>query len=786
MEALVDRFHAILNDKEQFKKESSVIYKDIKTWLTNNHISLYNYGMNDSFKQNYSYPGNTPTEIIIKLIENNYEFTQDEFIKLIECITFGKTKSYISKCYTATVNRKNMVVTHIFDKFNPTNEQINKLLKCYNEMPIEGKSIKYFDWIRVLVNKNYPFDNIMLNKIMSVGCPLPYLLNGNYTLEANTIKEYFINGIDENIMNDYKIFEKQNVFNDDCLNNLLTSQFMKRHTSIEFVNMTEKFTSLINIMLSKGAAVTTSIIENYINSTIIIQSPFTNIFNHLLNNINKSTITENDIIKWMNIMRTKDIPFMAYYKINIINLIHITKMYTCDILNNIMKYPDMHGNNTLPLSNISELLETMRHFNYVIIDVNNKNNMETIRNMNKEITNYDFFRLFLHHGVEPNINTMEAIIPLWSKLSKLTVFGTTNVNYEYMDELINKYKIYPNKKCLDCAVMNVLNINMIKELLNYKIIPDEHTINSFIFGINIYRQYFVQKILEAGYPYLKEVTELLIRYGLIINIEIVRNLFPYYQVQNLERFNIPYDDNIYYLCHKYNIWPREYITKFTIDQNIMKLREMFAKHNNHDNILKFMKKYNLKPDRYCIENLCVYSIHDALFFIQVLKCKPTAIGLALLSLSFSGSQYHGTPFNYCSKRYFDYRRDHLRRIRFCPECENYNFDALASVLCPCQKKKNKFGATGEVGPTGNYGYMGATGLSGKIYISTKEGREENVRCYENNEAYTYHESTRLIFILFNIVINERGEDVDMVKLFEISEEPEIMSQTYDHLNLTNF
>ena len=791
MEATIERFHAILNDKELFKKESSVIYKDIKTWLNNSGIPFYNFANNQYFKDNYNYPANTPTEIISKLIENNYEFTQEEFNKFIECVIFGKTKSYISKCYDTTVGRKDKVIEHLFTKFDPTNEQVNKLLKCYNDIPLEGKGIKYFEWIRILSNRNYPFSLQQLKKIMSSGCSLMYMLiYGNYMLEAESIQGYFKNGITIDNIYNYDVFEKQNVFNNECLDNLLTSSFVRnlgtglssRSHSIPtmdtFLTLTNNVINLSNIMLSRGAFINVPIIDNYIKETNHIDFPFTLILNHLLSNITLNTITEDNIINWIHEMRKKQIECIAYYKISLIILCDKVKIYTCNVLNNIIRYPDTRGNNVLSEMNVSELIENIKHITYVSIEINLKNKIDA------EITDYDFFRLFLHNGVEPDIRTMEAIIPnhfIVNSTPLLAIFGTTQVNREYMDELIHKYKICPTKSCLDNAMTNIFDIEMIKEILNHKIVPDLDTVKAFITGINIYKRYFQQKTNSRQENHYKVITELLIHYGLIINIEIIRDLFQHCQIDNLERFGIPYDDKIYYLCHKYNTWPTEYIDKFTIDINIIKLREMFARRDNYEKIIQFMKKYNLKPDRYCIENSCVFSPKDALFFMEVLKCKSTTIGLAFLCMMNvnSAGRSYGGPIQFCSNKYYNKRVSLFFRCTFCVNCKKLNFKEMS---CGCPQKKDMFSLFGDTGSSG--GPYGITGPTGKIYITD---RQNNIMTptYDNGHAYTYVTTTLFSFILYNVAMNNIGESFGLDTLFETYEEPEIMAQPYEHIDLNN-
>lgn len=71
---------------------------------------------------------------------------------------------------------------------------------------------------------------------------------------------------------------------------------------------------------------------------------------------------------------------------------------------------------------------------------------------------------------------------------------------------------------------------------------------------------------------------------------------------DLHRFNIPYDNKLYHCCHKYNLFPENYVENFNIDDKIITLRNMFKAQKKWEDIVKYIKENNLKVDRYCFEN----------------------------------------------------------------------------------------------------------------------------------------------------------------------------------------
>jgi hypothetical protein len=152
------------------------------------------------------------------------------------------------------------------------------------------------------------------------------------------------------------------------------------------------------------------------------------------------------------------------------------------------------------------------------------------------------------------------------------------------------------------------NTTLIQSILNFKIIPDTNTLKN----INLFP--------SKHYP-SNQILELLIKYGLIVTLDdIGYMLYHQYVLTNLERFNIPYDKELYFVCSQYDFFPDEYQDKFTIDKNILHLHKM-CKTNSFDEIVTFMKDNNLKLDKFCMEFL----LDNSDTFDKILekyKCMP--------------------------------------------------------------------------------------------------------------------------------------------------------------------
>ena len=207
-------------------------------------------------------------------------------------------------------------------------------------------------------------------------------------------------------------------------------------------------------------------------------------------------------------------------------------------------------------------------------------------------------------GVVPDINTLLNVC----KSNKLSLFGK-----------IVKYGISPTQECLIYAIRQE-NMELIEIILNNKILPPEN-IETFEIIMNC-----------ALYD---KILELIVSYGYELNLEMIELTFKQEKIiHGLDNLGMLYDEKLYYLCNKYNIFNKnrynenkyaKYIVKFEEELgDLIHLRLLCITPNNS---LKSVKDYminkNIKPDRYCIEYACRCNIPIAEYFIQNLKCTPT-------------------------------------------------------------------------------------------------------------------------------------------------------------------
>jgi hypothetical protein len=204
---------------------------------------------------------------------------------------------------------------------------------------------------------------------------------------------------------------------------------------------------------------------------------------------------------------------------------------------------------------------------------------------------------------------------------------TLNIMCEKQDHnniniLINIHNVIPEKETLDICV-KTSNIALINKMINYKIIPDSKTLMEINKG--------------NSHNEKNEIVELLIAHGLYVNSNDVEySLSRDFYIENLERFDIKYDENLYFTCYINNNWPDEYMKKFTIDKKILEMHALCKnKKITKDKLILFLTKSNLRLDRFAIDNLIFYTklAHQ---IIYIYGCVPSVITAYKSTYQFCG------------------------------------------------------------------------------------------------------------------------------------------------------
>lgn len=208
-------------------------------------------------------------------------------------------------------------------------------------------------------------------------------------------------------------------------------------------------------------------------------------------------------------------------------------------------------------------------------------------------------------------------------LNTLTI-ALTNKNYKLANIILENYEVMPNKDTLDLAIKNINVTHKINDeydvicnILKYKILPDSVTLD------NLDLSHVYNSTINDKRCYI----DLLINNGLILTFEVFEFLLSKrLPITNLERFGIPYDEKLYFLCYKYNTFCDEYYEKLTIDGKVLGLHKLCrSKLKSNHIIMDYLQKHNVKMDKYALDFLLFSNRNKAMLFIENYKCIPSIL-----------------------------------------------------------------------------------------------------------------------------------------------------------------
>jgi hypothetical protein len=188
--------------------------------------------------------------------------------------------------------------------------------------------------------------------------------------------------------------------------------------------------------------------------------------------------------------------------------------------------------------------------------------------------------------------------------------------------------------------------DMVADILICKVVPDAKTFEAWI---------------DGGYNGCNEsLLELLIKFGLLITFDNViyaiekRDIM----IDNLEKYNIEYNEKLYFnlVLKKYSI-SDGLIKKFTMDQNVLRLRQLCTRSNaTIGDIKKFMGTHGCRLDYYCVDNVARAGNKSLLYdLMRIIKIpSPTVyillanhndIYLEIVKEHNIGPEYMATPYD---------------------------------------------------------------------------------------------------------------------------------------------
>jgi len=252
------------------------------------------------------------------------------------------------------------------------------------------------------------------------------------------------------------------------------------------------------------------------------------------------------------------------------------------------------------------------------------NNKLKCKSKNKKVMNLiDLFELL---NIVPNEETFKIAL---------------NNGYVYtVQKMIKTYNFIPDITTLNEAAKST-DINMIREILLYKIEPTEMILETLVGSskrvnnnLAYYRRRKIKKSCKTDLPEPKilKIVKLFILNGLKINLHCISLLLSLnVHLVNLENYDIKYNEDLYFECYVNNCFPDEYINKFEIDKNVLIMRRFTNnKINTVNKVIEFIKSNNIILDNYMMESILNFNdskLNDKIFGIGIgiNECVPSTL-----------------------------------------------------------------------------------------------------------------------------------------------------------------
>lgn len=574
------------------------LYENRFNKLINNKALLYN-----ELKTTNKVPelGN----VIVKLDKLGYNFKDAEYNKILSCLLHSN--GYILKSYTLMrQNLKDNILEIVFKKFNPSVSQINKLLSIYNG----NKGPCYMSWASILIKNGYKFNEQHREKLLEIGFNVLELYDGIVVQEAEMKK--VLKSISN--MGPYKKgFDYTNKIKTimDCNKSLINSDMLNYVLSLYKKPCSKIYNDLVKLIVEMPVG------PNHETTNIIIKKNITH-YDILTLLIDQGLCISNELINYFSKQQET-------FEL-VIKLISSKEMLTVDILNNMLRKNQFS-------SNYNEFVEMIQRFGQYddLFD----------RAFDHELSMVNVFIVFTYYGVVPNSETLEI--------------ACLNRYIDIIDECTTKYKIVPDKNILDNVLLkldiydegeieysddnfpdedsekciseeysdeecNIKNTNLcetstvIGKILCYKIVPDSHSLNN---------------LLLSSYSPKSAMIELLIKYGLFLSLsDVIKITKNQIAIENLERFDIKYDNVLFFWCHMYNFFPNIYIQKFResglINSKYLELRLLCREKSlTPKKLVDYLNQNNIKIDGYSLEMAAHCNEKIAQYMLKELNCFPT-------------------------------------------------------------------------------------------------------------------------------------------------------------------
>jgi hypothetical protein len=135
-----------------------------------------------------------------------------------------------------------------------------------------------------------------------------------------------------------------------------------------------------------------------------------------------------------------------------------------------------------------------------------------------------------------------------------------------------------------------------------------------------------KKVDKTEDPDIIKLVKLFIFNGFKLNLHCISLLLSLnVHLDNLENYDIKYDEDLYFECFVNNCFPEEYMDKFQIDKNVIVMRR-FTKNKIHTSskLMEFIKTNNMVLDYYTVDAILNFNdnkLHEKVFIEN--NCVPS-------------------------------------------------------------------------------------------------------------------------------------------------------------------
>ncbi len=618
----------------------------------------------------------------IKLHENGYVFTESHFDKFIKLIVGSKTKGILynsindlqSWCACREKNLAIKAMEIMFSKFLPSEKQFTLMINVYK--PAKKLTLH---WMDILIKNGFVPNKKQKKQLSKKGYFSIELVEQNGATINDVIcllrtlnKPQTINEIRQ-LIKSQKLTVTQECFEiavshmNFVKQNTKTSSKAKKHYNWDLVAetllMLQEFTpltehSVLQTMVALSDETTVKPLTDLIDGANLELT--VDYYDAVLN-------CRSDVIQ--ELLFTKGMPavkecpyklvngyislssFILYTKyggewtnehvnmyiqkkmMNAVGWLCMTypEFITIEVLNNVI---DWYFNNTYPIHYpLCDEIDKIKDKVLITRD-------STVNN--KDTTGCSFYFMLIQWGAVPDITTLERACELQLMF--------------VIEDIIKNHNIAPDISCLNAAVKSG-SLNMIGYLLDFKLTPDASTFN--MINIDFYN-----------------VLELLIQNGLQITIDMVETaLMKKKYIPDLNRHNIPYDRYLYYLCFRYQIWPKEYQDNITdVSKNLMQFHLLCGMWpNKPNNLINYAIDNELQFDPFCFEISTYHTNRDIEFnklrnWLIDNNCEPTILTLC------------GINRNYKMVRMLEHKMDFNWEDMFKPYNLDLQYDHIVTPL----------------------------------------------------------------------------------------------------------